>query len=136
MILNYFIQLKIDLKYFNFNFYKMSPERDCGNCICHGFPCLNCAEFIYHGERGPGYFNRELFVDMNGSNLYLQNVLHWLDINPDIEVRVVRFNDDENINRGEIIYSTRNEGVSPIIITDPYIRDTLFDDFDDNDSVS
>ena len=31
------------------------PDYDCGNCKCHGFPCRNCAQFVYDGKLGEGY---------------------------------------------------------------------------------
>ena len=31
------------------------PDYDCGNCKCHGFPCRNCAQFVYDGKLGEGF---------------------------------------------------------------------------------
>jgi len=27
----------------------------CQNCDHYGFPCLNCADYVYEGKMGPGY---------------------------------------------------------------------------------
>jgi hypothetical protein len=27
----------------------------CENCTFHGFPCLNCAYYVFHGKLGPGF---------------------------------------------------------------------------------
>ena len=35
---------------------------DCGNCIYHGFPCLNCAGYEYAGSLGPGYMDQQLWI--------------------------------------------------------------------------
>ena len=35
--------------------YEDNYEDNCGNCECYGFPCLNCAEYVYKGSRGPGF---------------------------------------------------------------------------------
>lgn len=31
------------------------PDYECGNCKCHGFPCRNCAQFVYDGKLGEGF---------------------------------------------------------------------------------
>ena len=31
------------------------PDYDCGNCKCHGFPCRNCAQYVYDGKLGEGF---------------------------------------------------------------------------------
>lgn len=42
----------------------MTSRRLCANCSYHGFPCLNCAVYVYNGELGPGFFYgmRSLFL--------------------------------------------------------------------------
>lgn len=32
-----------------------TEEYDCANCEAYGFPCLNCAEYIYQGQLGAGH---------------------------------------------------------------------------------
>lgn len=37
---------------------------ECKNCNMHGFPCLNCAEHIYEGTLGPGFFmGNRIYLD-------------------------------------------------------------------------
>lgn len=38
---------------------------DCISCESHGFPCVRCAEDVFCGEIGPGYYKKNLCVNDN-----------------------------------------------------------------------
>ena len=41
------------------------PSTFCGNCNFHGFPCLNCAEYEFFGNLGPGYLEQQRWICEN-----------------------------------------------------------------------
>ena len=45
----------------------------CANCLYHGFPCLNCANYIYNGRLGPGHIlgKRVLIIDAKDNDGYI-----------------------------------------------------------------
>lgn len=64
---------------------------DCENCICFGFPCLNCAYTTYGGIYGPGFDcpegginNRR--VTENITPIIYNIMRHWCYINPEVHV--------------------------------------------------
>lgn len=60
---------------------------ECNNCVEHGYPCLNCAEYILNGTQGPGHFchSRILVVEYTGE-VVLRAMIEWMANNPDEEV--------------------------------------------------
>lgn len=34
-----------------------TKDESCGNCPENGFPCLNCADYVFLGTKGPGFLN-------------------------------------------------------------------------------
>lgn len=82
---------------------ELDENRDddgCGNCFYHGFPCLNCAETVYEGTRGPGFSGgvRTLLPNIT-SEAVLDAMVTWAEENNveyDVDMRT--FNHDDNDN--------------------------------------
>ena len=52
---------------------------DCENCVIHGFPCLNCAEHLYQGKIGPGFYKGERLLLKSTPKNIRKNMINWQD---------------------------------------------------------
>ena len=51
----------------------------CFNCLYHGSPCMNCAEFLYEGFAGPGYcFGNKVLVTNTAPDVSFNMLKHAL----------------------------------------------------------
>lgn len=67
------------------------PDYDCENCECKGFPCKNCAQYVYNFKLGTGYplespkKESDSDTDSSTQSLYL-NITEgkkWADLDDD-----------------------------------------------------
>ena len=65
-------------------------KRTCGDCACHGFPCMKCAVFKYKGKLGPGYKNgnRMMFFMDISNNDAIRNMSDYLIEKPYTECKL------------------------------------------------
>lgn len=56
-------------------------EHQCENCDFHGFPCLNCADYEFHGTMGPGYLEGKLTLCEGTDEDVMDNMIQWLHDN-------------------------------------------------------
>ena len=57
---------------------------NCRSCR-YKFPCLECAENIFHGKKGPGYeFGRKIIYPSVSERIY-SNMKIWMRNNPSEE---------------------------------------------------
>ena len=54
----------------------------CLNCVHHGFPCLNCAEYCFCGRLGPGFFESKRVIMGDEEDEILFNMLMFVLTSP------------------------------------------------------
>lgn len=53
--------------------------QNCQNCKCVGFPCLNCAEYVYEGRLGPGFASNGIrVIPPNTPNVIRERMQDWI----------------------------------------------------------
>ena len=57
----------------------------CDNCLCHGFPCLNCACYMYNGKMGPGYIHGKRVLVPYEDDQTMMNIANYLFDRPYID---------------------------------------------------
>jgi hypothetical protein len=98
----------------------------CGNCAFHGFPCLNCADYTYHGSLGPGYaYGKRYLITNDFPNEYD----HHYRTNEDEDIIINDYEDEELIHNN--IDQVNAPAPDNIINYDGYI--TQEDDEDEDE---
>jgi len=72
----------------NNQYFPEQQEQICANCELHGNPCLNCAEYVYRGEMGPGYLRGNRIVPYDTGEEILHNMTNYAN-NNNIEYNIV-----------------------------------------------
>ena len=49
----------------------------CENCLHHGLPCMNCAEYVLKGKLGPGHHNGRRVLVYSEDDETLLNMLEF-----------------------------------------------------------
>jgi len=66
---------------------------NCSNCEYHGFPCLNCADYVHLGKLGPGCYEKHKVLMMFEPHLSiyenLDTIKRWMESNPDQDVLTI-----------------------------------------------
>ena len=58
------------------------PELQCDICSIHGFPCIPCADIVFHGELGPGFLNHKRLLTSKTCKLILFRMMNWINNYP------------------------------------------------------
>jgi len=80
-------------------------DQMCGNCAFHGFPCLNCADYTYHGSLGPGYAYGKRYLITND---FPSEYDHHYRTNEEIEEIIVNAYEDEAVYVNEDVEILEN----------------------------
>ena len=73
-------------------FYRYSCanyDMDCDECEEHGYPCFNCAEYIYGGRHGPGFYKgvRYMFITTPPDiSQIMTNYVQWNGVTYSVEI--------------------------------------------------
>ncbi len=90
---------------------------ECPNCDHHGFPCLNCSEYVFEGGFGPGYADGDRYLLMRTPENIQREMVKYAEQNDlvyimETETRTIREelqNEAEWMRRRSFINITKTE---------------------------